>query len=188
ERRRLIEAIVDFLEERGIEKYALARSRSAVSLSLPNAPEHLMERHVAELRDTLRERFAGQLSDVANAVARDMRDDRTIVVKMRPSPAEPSPTEAIVRILKGEENELRRRGVVSLLLFGSTASGKADANDVDLLARFRPDVRLSAFDVANLQRYLEERVDRRVDLSNEKSFPAAWAKQVKDTGISIFGS
>ena len=186
ERRRVIEALVGFLEDKGIEKYELQRDHSSVTLSLPNEPEHAVQQHLEALKTVVsdaQELAAGQLTDT---VFPDPRNHHGIVVKLQTPHDETDRAGAIVRTLKNEESELRRRGVDSLWLFGSAVTGKPGANDVDLLARFRADARLSAFDVASLQRYLEQRLERRVDLSNEKTFPSAWMEQVQRTGIRVF--
>jgi predicted nucleotidyltransferase len=173
--RQAIEKAVDLLENRGVTKYAVLRNVSSISISLPNEPESSVQRYFEEFSRT-------------DAAFRDPRDHHTIIIEIKSPGSERNGREDLVRALKAEENELRQRGVASLLLFGSAAVAGSQPNDVDLLARYRPDIRLSAFDVAGIQLYLEDRLGRRVDLSNEKSFPAAWKSQVERSGIRIFDS
>jgi predicted nucleotidyltransferase len=96
--------------------------------------------------------------------------------------------DALLQALRDEEPELRRRGIESLLLFGSAATLKSFPNDIDLLARFRPELRLSAFDIAEIQAYLEQTLGGRVDLSTEATFPSEFRKTAEQSGIRIFGS
>jgi predicted nucleotidyltransferase len=173
--RRTIEKVVALLEDRGVTKYTVQRNLLSIAISLPNEPEGSVQRYFEEFART----------DVAS---RDPRDHHTIVIEIKSPGSERDRREDLVRALKAEENELRQRGISSLLLFGSAAAADSHPNDVDLLARYRSDIRLSAFDVAGIQLYLEDRLGRRVDLSNEKTFPAAWKSEVERSGIRIFDS
>jgi predicted nucleotidyltransferase len=176
------------LEERGITKYAVQRNPSSIVVTLPNESESNMQRHVEALSRLLGEAAELSADAARDVIFRDPRDDRAIVIEVRGPASAGDGKDAVVRKLKAEENELRRRGVASLLLFGSASTSKPYPNDVDLLARFRSDVRLSAFDLAGIRLYLEDRLGRRVDLSSEKSFPAEWKQRVEQTGIRIFDS
>jgi len=62
--------------------------------------------------------------------------------------------QAVIHTLSAHQDELRRRGVVSLALFGSTARDQAGrTSDVDLLAEFYRT--LSLFEICDLQYWLE---------------------------------
>jgi predicted nucleotidyltransferase len=186
--RAITEAVVDFLEGHGVTTYAFARSPSAIVVSLPNEPDRAVERHIKGIRARLRGLSLGPPSPEAGLVARDPRDDHAIIIAIKSPPGESDLRDEIVRVLKAEEPELRRRGIESLRLFGSVSRRKSHPNDVDLLARFRPGLRLSAFDIADTQAYIEQRLGRRVDLSNEQTFPSAFKIAVERTGVPIFGT
>ena len=69
----------------------------------------------------------------------------------------------VVAILRAHEAELRRRGVLSLSLFGFTARGEARPDsDVDLLVDLAPSVGL--FEFVDLKERLEALLGRPVDL------------------------
>ncbi len=72
--------------------------------------------------------------------------------------------QSIIATLQAHQAELRRRGVVSLALFGSAAREQAgQESDVDLLAEF--DRTFSLFEIFDLQYWLEELLGvARVDL------------------------
>ena len=188
-RSRVTEAIVDFLEDNGVTSYAVTREPSSITLLLPNEPESSVERHFEGLRDRLQEIVIRSDADAPlDFVSRDPRDQHAIIVSITPAGEERSARDALVQRLQNEEGELRRRGIESLLLFGSSSTLESNPHDIDLLARFRSDARLSAFDLADIQLYLERRLGRRVDLVTEKTFPAAFLAGLDRTGIRIFGA
>jgi predicted nucleotidyltransferase len=80
--------------------------------------------------------------------------------------------EAVLSVLREHADELRSCGVTHLQIFGSVARGDAtDGSDVDLLADFDAEKRLSLLGVAGIQVRLEEMLGRSVDLSSP-----AWLK------------
>jgi predicted nucleotidyltransferase len=69
----------------------------------------------------------------------------------------------VLDIIAANEDELRRRHVATLSVFGSVARGEARPDsDVDLLVEF--DKPVSLFVMFRLQRYLEELIGRPVQL------------------------
>ena len=187
-RSRVAETIVDFLEDRGVTSYAVRRGPTSIKLSLPDEPESSVERHIAGLRDRLQEIvFRSPTNDPLDFVSRDPRDHHAIIVNIVPAGDERVTRDELVRQLGDEQDELRRRGIDSLLLFGSASTLKSHPHDVDLLAGFRRDARLSAFDLADIQLYLERRLGRRVDISDQETLPADFRADIERTGIRIFG-
>jgi predicted nucleotidyltransferase len=78
--------------------------------------------------------------------------------------------EAIIGILEANRETLRRFGVRSLSLFGSTVRGEARADsDVDVLVEFEPGARVGLFTFSRLQRCLEELLGRPVDLATAEA-------------------
>ncbi|MDQ3398835.1 MAG: nucleotidyltransferase family protein [Deinococcota bacterium] len=71
-----------------------------------------------------------------------------------------------LELLKALLPELRERfGVQELYLFGSTGRDEAKRDsDVDVLVAFRPEVRVTLFRLADLQRHLETAFGCKVDL------------------------
>jgi predicted nucleotidyltransferase len=73
--------------------------------------------------------------------------------------------EQVLDRIAGAKDELRRMHVTRLELFGSVARGEAgEASDVDLLVEFEPGERISLFDFARVELFLEELLDAKVDL------------------------
>lgn len=185
----MTEAIVDFLEDHGVTSYAVTREPSSITLLLPNEPESSVERHLKGLRDRLQEIVIRPREDAPlDFVSLDPRDHHAIIISIMPAGEEHLARDLLLERLRNEEPELRRRGIESLILFGSASTLKPYPRDIDLLARFRHGTRLSAFDLADIQLYLERRLGRRVDLSDEKTFPANFLAAVEQMGIRIFGS
>jgi predicted nucleotidyltransferase len=167
--------------------YGVRRNPASITVSLPNEPESAVAGHLAALRLRL-EIVSPPQMDQVDLVVLDPRDHHSIIIEFKAPAGEAQQRDAIVRTLRAEEPELRKRGILALRLFGSAATLKAHPNDVDLLARFDPNRRFSAFDIGDIQSYLEQRLGKRVDLSNERTLPAAFKDSVDRTGIVIFDS
>ena len=91
-----------------------------------------------------------------------------------------SPNE-ISRKLGEIREELDRRGVAAIYLFGSVARGEAgETSDIDLVVDFRPGARKSLFAIARLRRLLEEHLGRKVDMVPRDSIHPA----LKETILS----
>ena len=189
-RSKITGAVVDFLEDHGVTTYAFKRSPSAIVISLPNEPEVSVQHHLEGLRSRLQEMVFAAAPDhgTDERVLRDPRDHHAIIIEIVSPRDGRTDRDAIVTTLRNAEPELRRRGIESLLLFGSAATLEPHPNDVDLLARFEPAVQLSAFDVAGMQIFLEQILGRRVDLSSERTFPTTFRDAAERSGIRIYGA
>lgn len=89
-----------------------------------------------------------------------------------------------MRILRAHAAELVQRGVLSLLLFGSVARDEARPDsDVDLLVELdRP----SSFDrFMELKLYLEDLLQRRVDLVSARALRAALRPVVEREAVRV---
>jgi predicted nucleotidyltransferase len=76
----------------------------------------------------------------------------------------------VVGTLRSHAGELRRRGVVHAYVFGSVARGEADdASDIDVLVDLDGARRLSLFDFAGINAYLDEVFGVPVDLGERTS-------------------
>jgi len=72
---------------------------------------------------------------------------------------------AVLGALRAHAPELRERGVSALWVFGSVARGEArPGSDVDLMADFDPDARLSLVGLASLRAELSDAVGAPADL------------------------
>ena len=81
-------------------------------------------------------------------------------------------TDRILAILRSHAPELRAAGLAHLRLFGSVARGEATPHsDIDLLADFVPDARISLLTLSGLQLHLSDLLGAEVDLSS-----SAWLK------------
>jgi hypothetical protein len=83
--------------------------------------------------------------------------------------------ERTLAILKQHKSQLNKFGVRSISLFGSVARNQArKRSDVDLLVEFKRTIGL--FEFVRLKLYLEELLDRKVDLVT----PEALRKELRD--------
>lgn len=83
--------------------------------------------------------------------------------------------EKVLLLLKRRKRRLKKFGVRSISLFGSVAHNRARKHsDVDLLVEFERPVGL--FEFARLKLYLEELLDRQVDLVT----PEALRKELRE--------
>lgn len=74
------------------------------------------------------------------------------------------------------EQSAFRDDIEKVSLFGSYLHGTARADsDVDLIVEFKPSVRLSLFEFLDIKFYLEDHLDKEVDLST----PTALSKYIR---------
>jgi uncharacterized protein len=88
-----------------------------------------------------------------------------------------------LRILREHADEIRRRGVKSLSIFGSTARDEARADsDVDIFIEIDAGRRFGLFDLVRLQKYLETILGQKVDLGIRESLhPRLKAEILKES-------
>lgn len=97
-----------------------------------------------------------------------------------------TPTTALTR-LKAHEAELRRMGVASLSVFGSTARGEAGpASDVDLAATFAEEAKVGAFRFAEIALRLGDVLGVPVDLVGEPARKPAMQRQIDRDRLHVF--
>lgn len=92
--------------------------------------------------------------------------------------------DTIIETLEANRELLRRFGVRSLSLFGSTVRGEArEDSDVDVLVEFDPDARVGLFAFARLQRCLEELLGRPVDLATAEALHRSLKKGILEEAV-----
>ena len=95
--------------------------------------------------------------------------------------------EQVIATLRAHERQLKDSGIVRLSLFGSTARGNAAANsDVDLLAAFDVNRRISLLDIAGMELDLSEMLGCKVDLIEEESLKPRIQKSVESEAVRAF--
>jgi uncharacterized protein len=89
--------------------------------------------------------------------------------------------------LRQHAPELQAEGILHLALFGSTARNEADtASDVDLMAEYDPNKRLSLLDIVGLQHQLEDLLGAKVDLCTRKLIKPILKPYVEADAIDAF--
>jgi predicted nucleotidyltransferase len=74
----------------------------------------------------------------------------------------------VIQTLQTERAALQAMGVASLALFGSVARDEAtEESDIDLLATYNKDARVSLFDVMHIESYLADLFHRPVQITSE---------------------
>jgi predicted nucleotidyltransferase len=85
------------------------------------------------------------------------------------------------------EKPLRERGLKSLAVFGSVARGAARTDsDVDVLVDIEPDVRFSLIDLVALKDFLEDRLNRKVDVVTKSGLDSGIRDRVLSEAESVF--
>ncbi len=83
-----------------------------------------------------------------------------------PPPPALQERERVLRLLRAHADEIRRRGVTRLALFGSTVRGEAGPqSDVDLLIEVDPASRFGLFALLDLKEDLQALLGRPVDVA-----------------------
>jgi uncharacterized protein len=95
--------------------------------------------------------------------------------------------EYVIGMLRAHERELKQAGIVRLSVFGSTARGdRGPSSDVDLLAAFDENRRLSLLDLVGIERQLAELLGCAVDLAEEGRLRPHVQKSVEAEAVRAF--
>ena len=94
----------------------------------------------------------------------------------------------ILTKLREHETELKAAGIEHLLLHGSYARGTAvrEVSDVDVIAEFSPERRLTLLDMVAIENRLAEVLGVRVDLSPRKGLKEAVAAKASREAVLAF--
>jgi predicted nucleotidyltransferase len=94
----------------------------------------------------------------------------------------------VVQRLRAHHQELRRRGVRALFVFGSVARGGATpASDIDLAVVFAPAARVSLVSLGSLKAYLEQVLGWPVDLGERGSLRPEARAAFDREAVRVFG-
>jgi hypothetical protein len=93
----------------------------------------------------------------------------------------------VIATLRAHEPELRQAGIVRLALFGSTARGdQGPVSDIDLLAAFDDNRRISILDIAGMEQDLAAMLGCKVDLIEEGTLKPRVNQSVEAEAIRAF--
>jgi uncharacterized protein len=95
--------------------------------------------------------------------------------------------ERVLATLREHEQELRAAGILSLSLFGSVARGHAgDESDVDLMAEFDADAKLSLLGVAGLENRLSDILGVKADLASRRMLKPEVLQRATREAVRVF--
>jgi uncharacterized protein len=95
--------------------------------------------------------------------------------------------ERVLRVLRGQERELRARGLTRLALFGSTARGdRGPESDVDLLIEVDAARRFGLFAFLDLKNDLAALLGRPVDLAFPDAMRPRLRAAVLEDAVEVF--
>lgn len=130
-----------------------------MSASQPASSAFLSVRLPKVTRDRLKAAAAARGETVQDLVGGLV--ERFLVAEDR----QPPTLGAVLSKLRGHAPVLRERGVAGLWVFGSVARGEARVDsDIDLLAEFDPEVRISLVGMASLRAELSDLLGAAADL------------------------
>ena len=93
----------------------------------------------------------------------------------------------VIATLREHQPELQAAGVVRLSLFGSTArDDRRPDSDVDLLAAFDENRRISLLDVVGIEMHLSELLGQKVDLVEEGTLKPRVQRSVDAEALRAF--
>jgi predicted nucleotidyltransferase len=85
------------------------------------------------------------------------------------------------------ERPLRERGLKSLAVFGSVVRGAARPDsDLDILVELEPDTRFSLIDLVSLKDFLEDRLNRKVDVVTKSGLEPTIRDRVLREAEAVF--
>lgn len=142
----------------------------------------------SELEKYVRHKVASGLYNNASEV---IREALRALLEREGEPArtlsKPPKKDEILAKLATLEKPLRERGLKSLAVFGSVARGAARADsDVDVLVDLEPDVRFSLIDLVALKDFLEDRLNRKVDVVTRSGLDSGIRDRVLSEAESVF--
>lgn len=93
----------------------------------------------------------------------------------------------VMRRIKDQEAELRRRGVIHLAIFGSVARGDARPDsDVDIAVEIEPGRSFSLIRMEDARLLLQDALGRSVDLGETAAFRPAVRQAFEHEKIMVF--
>lgn len=93
---------------------------------------------------------------------------------------------SVVRTLRGWRDELERRHVAQLWVFGSVARGEErHDSDVDLIVEFVPGAKVSLTAVSSLRIDLESLLGRSVDLAEWRTLRPELVSDVRNDAVAV---
>ena len=144
----------------------------------------------SELEKYVRHKVASGLYNNASEVIREALRallEREGEPARTPSKRPPPKKDEILAKLVTLEKPLRERGLKSLAVFGSVARGAARTDrDVDVLVDIEPDVRFSLIDLVALKDFLEDRLNRKVDVVTKSGLDSGIRDRVLSEAESVF--
>jgi uncharacterized protein len=96
-------------------------------------------------------------------------------------------SEQIIETLRANENDLRRRGVLHVALFGSVARAEAKpTSDIDLMIELEPQAPIGLFEYVEITQYLGDLFPNRVDVVNRSKLKPLVRPQAERDAIYAF--
>jgi putative addiction module CopG family antidote len=143
----------------------------------------------AELEKYVRRKVASGLYNNASEVIREAlrlhveREGAPPGRRVRESPKK----DELVAELAALEKPLRRRGLISLALFGSVVRGTARSDsDIDVLVDVAPDTQFSLIDLIAVKDFLVDQLGRRVDVVTRGGLEPAIRNRVLREAEAVF--
>jgi len=143
----------------------------------------------SELEKYVRRKVASGLYNNASEV---IREALRALLEREGEPARtpgkrPPKKDEILTALATLEKPLRERGLKSLAVFGSVIRGEARTeSDIDVLVDVEPDARFSLIDLVALKDFLEDRLNRKVDVVTKSGLESTIRDRVLSEAESVF--
>ncbi|HEY1936106.1 MAG TPA: type II toxin-antitoxin system ParD family antitoxin [Acetobacteraceae bacterium] len=138
-----------------------------------------------ELEEYIRRKVAvGPFSDPSEVIREALQLMQERESGGRSAPSKPD----VAAALKALEPELRKRGVVSIALFGSIVHGSARPDsDVDVLIGVDPRARFDLIDLVGIRNLLSDRLGRAVDVVDKDSLKPMIRDSILVEAEMVFG-
>jgi len=148
---------------------------------MPAARAFVSSRLPVALRDRLKAFAVARGQSVQDVV------ERAVTHLLDQEARDPPTLGAVLRKLRGADDELRREGVSGVWIFGSVARGEAHPDsDVDLALEFDPDHRPTLFTLARLQEMIEAQLGMKVDLGLRRDLRPQVAQAFERDAVRAF--
>jgi uncharacterized protein len=95
--------------------------------------------------------------------------------------------EQIIATLRAHEQQLRRRGVLHVALFGSVARAEPKpASDIDIMIELEPEAPIGLFEYGEITQYLGDLFPNRVDVANRSRLKPLVRRRAEQDAVYAF--
>lgn len=96
-------------------------------------------------------------------------------------------SEAVLTCLRRHQNELQKRGILHVAVFGSVARGETnEGSDIDILIEINPEIPMDIYAYSSLKRYIADLFPISTDVVNQAALKQGIGVQAQKDAVYAF--